>query len=101
MACVLILRPSVVSTYRARRSLLLCFTAAHFFWNAGSSACFNKPWTIRQSASDGMKPTEHANLELVQVLEEVSLGYLQRLADQLAEAGVALVEPPTRGDYQR
>ena len=48
-----------------------------------------------------MKPTEHANLELVQVLEEVSLGYLQRLADQLAEAGVALVEPPTRGDYQR
>ena len=73
MACVLILRPSVASTYRARRSLLLCFTTAHFFWNAGSSTCFNRPYTrhASQQGCDGTTGTrvgdcsavEHASVD--------------------------------------
>ena len=35
-------------------------------------------------------------LELVQVLEELGLGELQRLVDEVAQLGVALVQPPPR-----
>ena len=41
---------------------------------------------------------KQAYLELVEVLEEHGLLQAERLADEVAETGVALVEPPTRGD---
>ena len=53
----------------------------------------------RQSARM-RRDNRRTNLELGQVLEELGLGHLQRLTDQLAEARVALVQPPARGDYQ-
>ena len=44
MARVLTFKPRVASTCFARRSLLLCLTAAHFFWNAGLSTYSRRPY---------------------------------------------------------
>ena len=39
--------------------------------------------------------------ELRQILQERGLGDVQSLADEVAQPGVALVEPAARGDYSK
>ena len=92
IARVLTLKPSVASTWCARRSLLLCLTAAHLFWNAGFSACSRRPYNdpLSQSCSSIHFLCHAAYFKLVEIFEENCLRKAQGLANEVAQTGVAL-----------